>query len=54
MAIYNIITTVNIQEINPDGTTTIIPAGYVINRVYWDGVSAWESPANTILQLVSE
>jgi hypothetical protein len=54
MANYNVITTVDIEQINPDGTTTVIPFGSIINTVIWDGITPWTPPDNTTLQLISQ
>jgi len=49
---YNVVTTVDTQQPNEDGSFTTIPAGSVINTVLWDGQSNWSPPPNTILQKV--
>jgi hypothetical protein len=54
MAVYNIITNIDIEQQNPDGTTTVIPAGSVLNTVLWDGESGWAPPENTTLEKVSD
>ena len=51
MSGYNVITTVNIEQLMTDesGNTTlvVIPAGSVINTIAWDGVTEWTPPENT-------
>jgi hypothetical protein len=45
---YAIIATVATTITNPDGTTSSVAPGYVLNVVLWDGdTSIWSPPAGT-------
>jgi hypothetical protein len=48
---YNVITTVDIEQLVPDENENpvfgVIPAGTVINTILWDGVTEWTPPENT-------
>jgi hypothetical protein len=54
MGIYNIITDIDIEQQNPDGTTTILAAGSVLNTVLWDGEGNWTPPENTTMVKISD
>jgi len=54
MAVYNVITNVDIQQQNFDGTITVIPAGTPVNTILLDNENDFSPPENTSLQKVSD
>jgi hypothetical protein len=44
---YAIIATVATTIENPDGTTTSVTPGYVLNRIMWDGGAEWACQTGT-------
>ena len=54
MAIYKVITTVDIEQMQMDENgapvTAVIPAGSIINQIVWDGESAFTPPPDTRLE----
>jgi hypothetical protein len=56
MSGYNVITTVDIEWVEPDENgnpvVVIVPAGSVINTIVWDGVTKWTPPENTIVEII--
>lgn len=46
---WNMITTVDIQEVDEEGKGYVIPAGSTINYILWDGVTPFTPPENTKL-----
>ena len=52
--IWNVISLVDEVIIDGEGNEVVIPAGSLINRITWDGISEWTPPENTRLELVEK
>ena len=52
MALWNIVTTVETYTMDSELQPVVTPAGTVVNTVEWDGVSPWQPPEGTKVELV--
>jgi hypothetical protein len=44
MQTFNIVTAESITQENVDGSQYVIPPGFVVNTVLWDGATDWTPP----------
>ena len=52
--LYNVVTTVDMDQTDAEGNMVTIPAGTVINTILWDGVTPYQPPPDTRLELATQ